>query len=117
MPYSDQRRRQKAVDESATSTTISAAALSVFIVIGVSIGAFMLQRQTAIRELRAANDQLSRSRDGLEEREAHLEAILATVPDAMVVIDEGGIIQSFSSAAQTMFGYGAAEASGKMSAF
>jgi len=106
-------QRQKAVDETVTSTTISAAALSIFIVLGVAVGAFLLERQSGIGELRAANDQLSRSRDDLEEREAHLEAILATVPDAMVVIDEQGIIQSFSSAPETMFGYGTAEASGK----
>src|SRR3569833_1362207 len=38
--------------------------------------------------------------------EAHLRSILATVPDAMVVIDERGIILSFSAAAEKMFGYG-----------
>ena len=37
--------------------------------------------------------------------EAHLRSILATVPDAMVVIDEQGIILSFSVAAEKMFGY------------
>ncbi|KAK0329734.1 hypothetical protein LTR94_035549, partial [Friedmanniomyces endolithicus] len=30
----------------------------------------------------------------------HLKSILATVPDAMVVIDETGCIQSFSAAAE-----------------
>jgi two-component system sensor kinase FixL len=39
------------------------------------------------------------------EAEAHLRSILATVPDAMVVIDEKGTILSFSAAAETMFGY------------
>jgi len=37
--------------------------------------------------------------------EAHLRSILATVPDAMVVIDEQGIILSFSVAAEKMFDY------------
>jgi two-component system sensor kinase FixL len=37
--------------------------------------------------------------------EAHLRSILATVPDAMVVIDEQGIILSFSAAAEKMFAY------------
>ena len=46
-------------------------------------------------------------------REAHLESILATVPDAMIVIDERGIIQSFSTAAERLFGYGAGEVLGK----
>jgi len=38
-------------------------------------------------------------------REAHLKSILDTVPDAMIVIDAGGIMQSFSSAAERLFGY------------
>ena len=42
---------------------------------------------------------------GAAEAEAHLRSILATVPDAMVVIDEAGSILSFSSAAEKMFGY------------
>jgi len=46
-------------------------------------------------------------------REAHLQSILDTVPDAMIVIDERGIIQSFSAAAERLFGYNAAEVVGK----
>jgi two-component system, LuxR family, sensor kinase FixL len=46
-------------------------------------------------------------------REAHLQSILDTVPDAMIVIDEHGIIQSFSSAAERLFGFTAAELLGK----
>jgi two-component system, LuxR family, sensor kinase FixL len=46
-------------------------------------------------------------------REAHLASILDTVPDAMIVIDEEGIVQSFSSAAERLFGYAAAEVIGK----
>ncbi len=41
----------------------------------------------------------------LEAREAHLQSILATVPDAMIVIDEHGTIQSFSKAAERQFGW------------
>lgn len=47
-------------------------------------------------------DPLPRTR---EDTEAHLRSILATVPDAMVVIDEVGKILSFSAAAEKMFGY------------
>ena len=47
------------------------------------------------------------------EAEAHLRSILATVPDAMVVIDEQGMILSFSAAAERMFGYGEAEVAGR----
>lgn len=46
-------------------------------------------------------------------REAHLNSILDTVPDAMIVIDTGGIIQSFSAAAERLFGYQATEVRGK----
>ena len=46
-------------------------------------------------------------------REAHLKSILDTVPDAMIVIDERGIMQSFSAAAERLFGYSATEAIAK----
>ncbi|MET0273141.1 MAG: PAS domain S-box protein [Phenylobacterium sp.] len=49
----------------------------------------------------------------LEEGEAHLRSILDTVPDAMVVIDIDGVIQSFSAAAERLFGWTAAEAVGR----
>lgn len=44
---------------------------------------------------------------------ALLRAILATVPDAMILIDEGGLITSLSAGAEMMFGYGAAEVVGQ----
>ena len=46
-------------------------------------------------------------------REAHLQSILDTVPDAMVVIDEHGLVQSFSSAAERLFGHSTAEVLGQ----
>ena len=45
--------------------------------------------------------------------ESHLRSILATVPDAMVVIDERGHMLSFSAAAEKMFGYSEAELLGE----
>ncbi|HET7716109.1 MAG TPA: PAS domain S-box protein [Bauldia sp.] len=51
--------------------------------------------------------------DDLRTSEAHLRSILDTVPDAMVVIDEGGIMHSFSKAAERLFGYEASEAIGR----
>jgi two-component system sensor kinase FixL len=41
----------------------------------------------------------------LLEREAHLQSILDTIPDAMIVIDEKGLMQSFSAAAERLFGW------------
>jgi two-component system sensor kinase FixL len=46
-------------------------------------------------------------------RQAHLQSILETVPEAMIVIDEQGRIQSFSRAAERLFGYQAAEILGE----
>jgi two-component system, LuxR family, sensor kinase FixL len=53
-----------------------------------------------------------RSRQQLMEREAHLQSVLETVPDAMVVINTAGIMQSFSATAEKLFGYRADEAVG-----
>jgi two-component system sensor kinase FixL len=76
-----------------------------FVLIGTVIAwsGEQLQRN----RLRAA----ASARDALA-REAHLTSILDTVPDAMIVIDERGIIQSFSSAAERQFGYTATEVVG-----
>jgi two-component system sensor kinase FixL len=65
------------------------------------------------RRMRQTDAILRRSIEDLRAREAHLESILATVPDAMIVIDERGIIQSYSSAAERKFGWTAAEAVGR----
>ncbi|BDA85683.1 PAS domain-containing sensor histidine kinase [Aureimonas sp. SA4125] len=52
------------------------------------------------------------SEEKLRAREAHVTSILETVPDAMIVIDSQALIQSFSKAAERLFGYTAAEAIG-----
>ncbi|MGE3746238.1 MAG: PAS domain S-box protein [Sphingomonadaceae bacterium] len=49
----------------------------------------------------------------IEARETHLRSILDTVPEAMVVIDDHGAITSFSSAAETLFGYSEEETIGQ----
>jgi two-component system sensor kinase FixL len=49
----------------------------------------------------------------LLEREERLRSILDTVPDAIIVIDESGLIESLSRAAERMFGYAAAEVIGR----
>jgi two-component system sensor kinase FixL len=62
---------------------------------------------------RPANKDLTRSQKSLRDKEAHLQAILATVPDAMVVIDSKGLIQSFGAVSERLFGYTEAEVLGK----
>jgi two-component system sensor kinase FixL len=74
------------------------------IAIGVSWGGELLHRSR-----RRANLM---TRDALA-REAHLQSILDTVPEAMIVIDEHGVMQSFSSAAERLFGIRAADAIGR----
>ena len=49
----------------------------------------------------------------LTEREAHLRSILETIPDAMIVIDEAGLVRSFSQAAERLFGWRPEEVIGR----
>lgn len=58
-----------------------------------------------------AND--SRKRRGDTDEAALFRTILETVPDAMVVIDQNGTVQFFSSAAERLFGYTAEEMFGR----
>jgi two-component system, LuxR family, sensor kinase FixL len=88
---------------------------------------FAQEQQRIISQLRAANEELAGSQEALRAsdarfrrlvedlngREAHLRSILATVPDAMVVIDERGLIQSFSAAAERLFELRPEEVQGK----
>ena len=60
-----------------------------------------------------AGCKATQSAENAAAREAHLQSILETVPDAMIVIDERGIMQSFSAAAERLFGYAAEEVIGK----
>lgn len=46
-------------------------------------------------------------------REHHLHSILATVPDAMIVMDERGTVASFSAAAEQLFGFSENEVVGQ----
>lgn len=49
----------------------------------------------------------------LEAAEARLRSILQTVPDAMIIIDERGRIESLSTTAERLFGYASDEACGR----
>jgi two-component system sensor kinase FixL len=82
---------------------VSAIAFSL-IGVGVSWGGELLYRSRR-RAIVMTNNALA--------REAHLQSILDTVPEAMIVIDEAGVMQSFSIAAERLFGCGAAAAIGK----
>jgi two-component system sensor kinase FixL len=49
----------------------------------------------------------------LKQRELLLQAILDTVPDGLIVIDQHGLIRSLSPAAEQMFGFSSTEAIGR----
>ena len=49
----------------------------------------------------------------LKEAEAHLRTILAAAPDSIITIDERGVIEFFSVAAERLFGYRSDEVIGK----
>jgi len=53
-----------------------------------------------------------RSREATS-RQAHLQSILETIPEAMIVIDSSGVMQSFSAAAVRLFGWTPDEAVGR----
>lgn len=76
-----------------------------FLIVGIAV-AWLGER------LQRARIESRMRQDDLVSREAHLQSILDTVPDAMVVIDEAGEMQSFSKAAERLFGYGAGEVIG-----
>jgi two-component system, LuxR family, sensor kinase FixL len=71
---------------------------ALFVAVGVGISCFGEQlRRARIRDEGNARALLA--------REAHLRSILDTVPDATIVIDATGDIQSFNAAAERLFGY------------
>jgi two-component system sensor kinase FixL len=79
---------------------------TIFVLIGIASGfAGKALRGNAASATAAVRD--------LAAREAHLQSILDTVPDAMIVIDEHGLMQSFSSAAERQFGWKADEVLGR----
>jgi len=81
-------------------------ALVVFAIMGVAVALI----GDAIIRGRRVEAHASRA---LAEREAHLLSIYDTAPDALIVIDENGIMQSYSAAAERMFGWSASEVLGR----
>ena len=73
-----------------------AAALFAFATVAIAVGGEWFQR---------SGDRSAAINAELTEREAHLRSILETIPDAMIVIDEAGLMRSFSHAAERLFGW------------
>lgn len=87
----------------ATGSLITGAAF-LAISMAIALGGEWFQHARVETEMAAA---------GLAQSEAHLRSILDTVPDAMVVIDEAGLIRDFSAAAERTFGWTASDVIGR----
>ena len=71
---------------------------------GALMGAFSVARDITAATMAKAQ---------LAEREAHLQSVLDTIPDAMIVIDSQGLIQSFSATSVRLFGHQPSEVIGR----
>jgi two-component system sensor kinase FixL len=98
--------RQQRAGRNTVVATLIAAVMAVSAMLSAALGAFLLRNQRSADQLRRANEELAISH-------AHMRSILETVPDAMVVIDEKGTIQSFSATAERLFGFAAREVQGR----
>ncbi len=67
----------------------------------------------SVREAARLDDATGADRVARAAAEARLRSILETVPDAMVIIDERGRIESLSATAEKLFGYTLAESAGR----
>ncbi|CAN7503056.1 PAS domain S-box protein [Phenylobacterium sp. LjRoot164] len=83
----------------ATWSTANLLDLGFFVLLGPILGMF--------------GDHARRQSQAARAREVHLQSILDTVPEAMIVIDEDGVIQSFSAAAVRLFGWEPSDAIGR----
>jgi PAS domain S-box-containing protein len=100
--------------------------VAVLFVIGLSLGivlkfrSFLAFRRQADRELNsalksaeAANHEKSNLLSQLGDREERVRAIVETVADGIITIDEHGVIRTLNPAAERLFGYTAGEAAGR----
>lgn len=98
-----------------------ASILGAFILIIVGRSAMITQIvKERTEDLTAANSELAKwveerrkMVDALQESEAKARTIVETAVDAIICIDERGLVQSFNSAAERIFGYSAAEVIGQ----
>jgi PAS domain S-box-containing protein len=97
---------------------------TVLIVLGATVLMALILTGLSIWIGQSANKSLRRARDELEDRvaertqelqhsEARIRTIIDNAVDGIIVISENGVIQSFSPAAERIFGYASDEVMGK----
>ncbi len=72
-----------------------------------------LEMHALLEESQKLTQELQNQQDEISEREERIRTIVDTVVDAIITIDEQGIIKSFNKAAETIFGYSRMEVSGQ----
>jgi two-component system sensor kinase FixL len=94
------------INGSLVNDSADVVAVTIFVIMGfgLGLGGALFNRTTQDAEARLAE---------LRSNQARLQTVLDTVPDAMVVIDERGIMSSFSATAERLFGWTAAETIGR----
>ncbi|UJW85656.1 PAS domain S-box protein [Devosia sp. SL43] len=86
------------------------ATVAINVLLFVIVGVTMAWLGDSSRRARTAAEDSTRA---LHRREAHLQSILDTVPDATIVIETDGTIISFNTAAVRQFGYTSPEVVGE----
>ncbi len=89
----------------ADATGANVAHALLFLLVALAVAGVGERMRRHYQDAEAANVEL-------RAREARLQSIMETAPDAIIVIDEGGLIQSFSATAERMFGWRAEEVIG-----
>ena len=67
---------------------------------------------TALAVVATSRSTLRRTLEAFHDREERLRSVLATVPDAIITVDDRGVVTAFSPVAERLFGYGPGEVIG-----
>lgn len=103
--------REQAARSDAKVTVLFVLLFLLFSTASVSVLYFRIRRE--IRARTGVRDALARHTDELRASETRLRAVVDTATDGIIVIDHRGIIDSFNVAAERLFGYKAADVTGK----